>query len=88
MIVVNQHLQVIGCTICNEMLELRRNTIEAPELLAMVRSEWELEHKPCTDFPNDPARARAERKYCAGMRAAFRKADTVKPVFARRCRPR
>lgn len=88
MIVVDLQLQAIGCDICREWMELRRNITEAPELMTTVKQEWEREHKPCAEFPNDPARAKAERKYCAGMREAFRKPDRVRPMFARCRRPR
>ena len=88
MIVHNPHYQVIGCTICKETVELRRDVTEAPELFAMMKQELERDHAPCEQFPNDPARAKAERKFCAGMRAAFRKPDVARPVFARCRRPR
>lgn len=90
MIVHLPQLQAIGCNICEETVELRRSVAEAPELLAMMKEQMAAEHKPCEQYPDNPGRARAERKYCAGMREAFRKPaerEVIRPVFAR-CRSR
>lgn len=89
MIVHASHLQVIGCTICEEVVELRRTVNEAPELVAMVKQQMEQDHKSCEGYEGKPELARAARKFCAGMREAFeqpqRPPDRVRPMYAR-CR--
>jgi hypothetical protein len=79
MIARDDGLQCLECTVCGEVLELRRKDLRNPERMLALKEEMSLEHGPCEEFPEDPERARAERHYRAGMRAEMEKAAQALP---------
>ena len=71
MIIKDGTEQWIRCTLCGDRLELSREDANNPLTVLMHLQQMRTEHKPCEQYSFDPAKARLERIYRVGMRAAM-----------------
>jgi hypothetical protein len=75
MIIKNERERWVGCSLCGEKTELSHAEVADPATVLMYLQLMRLDHKPCEEFSLNPERARIERVYRVGMRAAM--ADLV-----------
>lgn len=66
MILTNLDLQAIGCTVCQEIIEIPRRLMRDQHGLLEMVDEIKHDHRECTADPDNPKLAAANR--------AFRKA--------------
>lgn len=71
MIVKNELAQYLQCSICGEVLELRRRTLADPETVMIMMQELEADHAPCEAYAHDPRRAALERSYQRNLKKAL-----------------
>ena len=64
MIVTNYELQTIACTVCREVVEIRRSMLmnDQHALLEKV-DEIKHDHRECSADPDNPERAALNRKF-------------------------
>ncbi len=74
MIVKNDLLQCLECTLCGECLEYTRAVQRDPEKVLLMIEELQRDHAGCAQWAGEPARARAERMYLVNMRNEIAKA--------------
>ena len=68
MIVVNQQEQWVGCTVCEERIELRRKTLANTETMLLIREHLTAEHNACEQNKANPARAKRDREFSRRVR--------------------
>lgn len=70
MIKVNERLLTLECTLCGRVDAVSPKAMADPAKLSPLKARFAREHERCASFAT-PARAKAERIYREGMRAAF-----------------
>ncbi|MDP9039817.1 MAG: hypothetical protein M3O02_11190 [Acidobacteriota bacterium] len=74
MIVKNEREQWIGCSICKELVELKRKTLQNTETVLMMVEQMKEEHKGCEQYKDDPRMARLQREFAVRMRREMERA--------------
>jgi hypothetical protein len=67
----NDLLQCLECSICGDVVELRVGVRNDAETLVILMERLAADHAPCEEFKDDPRKARMERTYHVGMRVAL-----------------
>lgn len=74
MIRMNWDRQCLRCSVCGQTVELRRRNARNAETLVLLMEQMGEEHAPCEQYPGNPAMARLEHAYRAGMKREMRQA--------------
>lgn len=75
MIVKDEHPQILKCTLCGELAEVKKKVFRDPDAMLEFLTELRKDHKDCEKFKDDPDRARIERVYKVRMRCEVRRSQ-------------